>query len=110
MRRIVSVPIFVIVVLFLSGCQPIQAPAEMQAEVAPTLIPMVIEKRSEVPRIPLDEAKQHFENGTAIFVDSRSASEFEGEHIAGAIHLETGTVDTLENELPKDQLIITYCT
>jgi len=83
---------FVIAVLLLSACMPIQDPAAMQAE---------------VPRIVLDEAKQHYDGGTAIFVDARSADDYENAHIDGAIHLLPGTVD---NELPKDQLIITYCT
>ena len=38
---------------------------------------------------------------------ARSAEDYELAHIAGAIHMLPGTLD---NELPKDQLIITYCT
>lgn len=109
MRKTVVAPLLVLAVLLLSACMPIQDPAAMEAEVAPTPPPMVIERQSEVPRIALDEAKQHLDNGTAIFVDARSQSEYDQAHIAGAIHRKTG-VGTHDNELPKDQLIITYCT
>lgn len=116
MSRTVFLPILVIIVLFLCACQPIQAPPDMQAEVAPTPTPMVIEKMSEVPRIALEDAKEHFDNGTAIFVDSRDENEYAEAHIANAIHVtatmmrEHERAGTLDNKLPKDQLIITYCT
>ena len=114
MRKIVFVFTVVIAVLFLSACMPIQDPAAMEAEAVPQPPPMVIENANEVPRIALDEAKQHFDNGTAIFVDSRSEAEYDQAHIAGAIRLPTVTGDEfgdmLRDTLPTDRLIITYCT
>ena len=110
MRKTALVPLLVLTVLLVSACMPIQDPGAPQAEVTPPPPPMVIEKASEVPRISLEEAKEHFDNGTATFVDSRSVGEYDQAHIAGAIHVAPGTVSILTNELPKDQLLITYCT
>ena len=71
---------------------------------------MIIETASDVPRISVDEAKQQIDNSTAIFVDSRSAAQYEFKHIVGAIHLNETSIPASDGALPKDQLIITYCT
>ena len=110
MRRTVLAPLLVLTVLLVSACMPIQNSAAPQAEVAPQPPPMIIESASEVPRISLDEAKEQFDNGTATFVDSRSEGEYDQAHIAGAIRLPPEPIETLGDTLPKDQLIITYCT
>jgi hypothetical protein len=108
-RKTVVYPLLVIAFLLLSGCMPLQAPAAMQAEAAPSPTPTIIENAGDVPRISLDEAKAHFDNGTAIFVDARSKGDYDIEHIDGAV-LSTLPASKLGNTIPKDQLIITYCT
>ena len=95
MRKIAFIPMLVIAVLFLNACMPVQDPATMQAE---------------VERITLEEAKQHFDNGTALFVDARAESDYDQAHIANAIRLSADQIATLGETLPKDQLMITYCT
>lgn len=64
----------------------------------------------EVPRIPLPEAKAKFDQGTALFVDSRSQEEFERSHIPNAISLPLSELNTQNPDLPRDAEIITYCT
>ena len=121
MRQAVTASLLVIFVFVLSACMPIEDPAATQPEAAPQPTAIVIKLPDDVPRISLDDAKQHFDNGTAIFIDSRYAEDYEQAHIAGAISLPDSAMlfiqgnlqealDNLENELPKDQLIITYCT
>lgn len=87
MWKTVLAPLLVIAVLLLSACQPIRDAAEMQAALTPTPTSMVITSPSEVPRITLDEAKKHFDEGTALFIDARSKDAYEQAHIAGAILL-----------------------
>ena len=79
---------------------------DSQAEAAPSPTPTIIENAGDVPRIALDEAKVHFDNGTAIFVDTRGKGDYDIEHIDGAV-LSTLPVSKLGNTIPKDQLIIT---
>ena len=121
MRQTVAAFLLVIFVLVLSACMPIEDLAATQPETAAQPTSIVIEHPDDVPRISLDDAKQHFDNGTAIFIDSRQEEDYEQAHIAGAISLPDSAtlfiqgnlheaLDNLENELPKDQLIITYCT
>ena len=114
MQKKMFAALFIIAVLFMSACAPIQEPAATQApaqgEEAPQPEPMAIKNKGEVPRITLEEAKAHFDNGTATFVDSRGATDYEQAHIAGAIHRHELSMSDLVDTLPKDQLIITYCT
>ena len=109
MRKTVVYPLLVIAFLLLSGCMSLQDPAAMQADAAPSTTPTIIENEGDVPRIALDEAKAHFDKGTAIFVDTRGKGFYNIEHIDGAV-LSTIPASKLGNTIPKDQLIITYCT
>ena len=63
-----------------------------------------------MPRVTVEEAKAHFDSSTAVFVDARGQLEYDTEHIAGALPRPSGDLAELGDTLPKDQLIITYCT
>ena len=67
---------------------------------------------AEVPRVPLEQAKAALDSGAAIVVDVRSAEAYQASHIAGAISIPLGVIETDPTalELDKDQWIITYCT
>jgi ArsR family transcriptional regulator len=64
----------------------------------------------EISRVSLDEAKAALDAGTAVVVDVRSAEAYQGGHIAGAINIPLGELETRLGELDKTQWIITYCT
>lgn len=104
--------LIVLWVCLTSGCQlpSVQEEAVGPAATQTQLPAMSIADRSEVPRVTLAEAKRHFDQGTAYFVDARTRTAYEGRHIAGAFYLPaTGLQDHL-HELPKDKLVIAYCT
>lgn len=61
----------------------------------------------EVPRMAIDEAKKHPE---ALFVDVRSETEYKFSHITGAMLVPEDRVGSSLAKLPKDRLIILYCT
>ncbi len=64
----------------------------------------------EIPRVSLAEAKAAFDQGSALFMDVRSAEAYQGSHISGAINIPAGELDARLGELDKAQWIITYCT
>jgi len=65
----------------------------------------------DVPRISPETLNSRLENGESIIVvDTRSARQFEGGHIAGAISIPLEQVESRLNELPKDRDIVFYCT
>ena len=64
----------------------------------------------EIERVSLDETKAAMDAGTAVVVDVRSAEAYQGGHIAGAINIPLGELESRLGELDKAQWIITYCT
>jgi len=64
----------------------------------------------QVPRISIEEARARYDSGSAIFVDVRSADEYQARHIPNALSIPEDEIAARYNELPKDQEIILYCT
>jgi rhodanese-related sulfurtransferase len=71
---------------------------------------------STLPRptfINVDEAVNIFRRGDGLFIDSRHDDEFKEGHIKGAISLPLSKLEAhpdLVRGLPKDTLIVTYCS
>ena len=120
MRRI-KYTLFVILVFVsvLSACSA--QPTQVQPTAAPTRVvesgPGITSgelplNEAEVSRISIEDARAAFENGTAVLVDVRNPTAYEESHIAGAISLPLGEIesDPTGLTLDKDQWIITYCT
>jgi hypothetical protein len=65
---------------------------------------------SDAPRITVAELQQKLERGEAVVYDTRAKSAYDQEHIRGALSMPSGEVATRTGELPKDKLIVFYCT
>ncbi len=63
-----------------------------------------------VRRITPAEARAAQEKGTAIIVDVRNSAVYQYGHIAGAILIPFGEIGSRFNELPRNKMIITYCS
>ena len=68
------------------------------------------EADARVPRVSLVEAKAAHDSGSAIFLDVRSPDAYQLDHIAGAINIPLGAIESRISELDPEQWIITYCT
>jgi Rhodanese-like domain len=64
----------------------------------------------EASRISVAEAREALAKGTAVLVDVRGADVYKAEHAKGALSIPLNEVSARASELPKDKLIITYCT
>jgi predicted sulfurtransferase len=62
------------------------------------------------PRITVAELQQKLERGEAVVYDTRAKTAYDQEHIRGALSMPTGEVATRTGEMPKDKLIVFYCT
>ncbi len=66
-----------------------------------------------VRMITLEDARRHFEQGTALFADARPEGAFRSGHIQGAMHLNPDEFDGWSGDffskIPPEQVIITYC-
>lgn len=61
-----------------------------------------------VPRITVAEAREAFEKGKAVIIDVRSESSYRVGHIQSALWMID--VGSHIKELPRDKIIITYCS
>jgi len=67
---------------------------------------------ADIPRVSLEEALAALQSGAAVVVDVRSPEAYAASHIAGAISIPLGEIETDPTglDLDQDQWIITYCT
>jgi rhodanese-related sulfurtransferase len=65
---------------------------------------------ADVNRIDGAEAKRLVDKGEAIIVDVRSRAAWDMGHVPGALHIPVDEVSAHLAQLPKNKLIITYCT
>jgi len=61
-------------------------------------------------RIPAAEAREALAKGKAVLVDVRSKQEYDARHAQGALSIPLPEIDARAGELPKDKLVVTYCT
>jgi len=61
-------------------------------------------------RITVAELKQKLDAGDAVVYDTRAKTAYDQEHIKGALSMPSGEVAQRAGELPKDKLIVFYCT
>ncbi|HEV2860879.1 MAG TPA: rhodanese-like domain-containing protein [Pyrinomonadaceae bacterium] len=65
---------------------------------------------ASIPRMSVEELKKALKEGRAVVLDVRPAEAFEAEHIAGAVSIPEEEVKERAGELPKDKLVVAYCT
>jgi predicted sulfurtransferase len=61
-------------------------------------------------RITADELDTMLKNGQAIVVDVRNQASYDIGHIPGAKLIPAGEILNHLNELPRDKMIVTYCS
>jgi len=106
MRKILllfAIPIFA----FVLACASPEKNVNVAVNAAPEATPA---PGDTAPRIPLADAKQAYDEGSAVFVDSRAESAYKAEHIKGAINITNDTLNSRLKDLPKDRKIIVYCS
>src|SRR5688572_25028653 len=63
-----------------------------------------------IPRIGVEELHSMLKSGDAVAIDVRGSVPFELGHIEGAVWLPFGLIGQRAGDLPKDKLIVAYCT
>lgn len=61
-------------------------------------------------RISVDELKPLFDRGDVTIIDVRPADAYAQSHIPGALQIPLARIDGEAQYLPKDKLIVAYCT
>ena len=111
-------------VLLLAACNPeaYSGKANANRQPAPAASPVLATAPPAVPaappaqpadgvrRITVAELKQALDAHQAVVVDVRNETAFKAGHIHGAQLIPSAEIDKHVNELPKDKLIVTYCS
>ena len=73
---------------------------------------------SSTPNVPSDgvrrvttvELRDMLDKGTAVVIDTRGADSYKANHIKGSISVPVDQVANKINELPRDKMIVAYCS
>lgn len=94
------------------AAEPDSGPAVV-TQAGPALSPEGLPRsEAEVPRVSIGDTLAAIQSGEAVVVDVRSDQSYQASHIAGAISIPLGQIETNPAglDLDKDRWIITYCT
>ena len=61
-------------------------------------------------RITIDELDKLLKNNEAVVIDVRSQAAYDQGHIPGSKLIPSGEILTHISELPRDKMIVTYCS
>jgi 3-mercaptopyruvate sulfurtransferase SseA len=84
-----------------NGNSAVTSPTSPSGHVAPN---------DGVKRVTTTELREALDKGTAIVVDVRSATVYQQNHIKGSINIPLEQTEARLSELPRDKMIVTYCS
>jgi Rhodanese-like domain len=103
--------------LFLLGCNSAAYRNQATANNAPPTKAPGVQTVTPAPqptdgirRITVAELKQALDANNAIVIDVRGEAAYKAAHIKGARMIPSAEIDKHVDELPKDKLIVTYCS
>lgn len=64
----------------------------------------------DAPRIKPEEVRELLKKNKAVLVDVRGAAAFKDGHIKGARNIPYSEIVDRAGELPRDKMIVTYCS
>src|SRR2546426_3077663 len=76
----------------------------------PTQTPQQPPPADNAKRVTAEEAYEIYKKGNVVVIDTRNEVAFKASHIKGAILIPAGEILSKVDELPRDKMIITYCT
>ena len=108
MRYIVSfIAVAVLGVLALTACNSAEQKASKSSSLA-TASPVT--PADGIRRVTITEVKDLLANNEAVIIDVRNAESYKASHIKGSKLIPEAEVAKRSDELPKDKLIVTYCS
>lgn len=109
MRRLITwtMMIVLLIVALIST-----ASRESQTARARTVSPLTRQQQSSdgVRRVTIEELRAAMEKGAVLIVDVRGDEVFKAGHIKGAISIPGDQIASRTKGLPRDKLIVAYCS
>ena len=103
MRHIVSFLTVVVLAVVLTACNSAEKLARTPTPAAPPA-------SDGVRRVTVAELKEMVANNEVLVIDVRNQASFDAGHIRGARLIPEAEVKNHSDEMPKDKLIVTYCS
>lgn len=98
------IPVAMIAAVVLTGCNSNELTRSKAAA------PCTPTATGEPRRVTPAEVKTDLENGTAILIDVRGEATYKSAHIKGSKQIPYADIANHSDELPRDKLIVTYCS
>jgi|ERR1041384_623677 len=89
----------------LIGCNAVDNVAQHKTQLAPETT-----YADGARRITIDEFNELMKNNEAVVIDVRNQQMYDAGHIPGAKLIPAGEIQNHLNELPRDKMIVTYCS
>ena len=103
--------IIVFLAAALAACNTAHSNANIQANHPSTPAPSAVAQHSDgIRRVTTAELEELMNQGKVVVVDVRSPSSYEAGHIKGAKLIPVNQVGERAKELPRDKMIVTYCS
>src|SRR5712692_9078870 len=100
---------FIIAVGVLAACNSHEAFIS-QAPSTPVQSPQPKNPADEARRITAEELHKLWEKKDVLIIDTRGEPDYKASHIPGAISVPANVVATKLEELPRNKMIVAYCT
>jgi 3-mercaptopyruvate sulfurtransferase SseA len=101
------------VTITFAACNSVHTNANSAANTATTPAPAPAAAGHQddgVPRVTTAELEKLLKEGKAVVLDVRNKAMYDAGHIRGAKLIPLGEVGARANELPRDKMIVTYCS
>lgn len=92
----------------LTACNLMQQGSQAQQAKAPTVSSTPYPDGAR--RVTIEELEKMMKDGSVFVVDVRSQDSYDAGHIPGAKLIPSGDILNHIKELPRDKLIVTYCS
>ena len=100
---------FIVGVGVLTGCNSQEAVLP-QAPSTPVQSPQPKNPADEARRITAEELHKLWDKKDVLIIDTRIEPDYKASHIPGAISVPANVVATKIEELPRNKMIVAYCT
>ena len=108
MRLISFLAVVVLTVIVLTACNSAEQKLGKISSAAPAS--NVPTPADGVRRVTVAELKEMLANNEAVVIDVRNQASYDAGHIRGSRLIPEAEVKNHSEELPKDKLIVTYCS
>ena len=108
-RKLVILVAFFAVAVFITGCNSAESKLANNQEKSKTATPTTTPSDG-ARRITITELKELQKKNAVYIIDVRNQSSYDAGHIPGSVLIPNTEILTHIDKLPRDKMIVTYCS